>query len=75
MWLCPAASINKLVGLWKKKTGYLFNEKALAKVFRAKILEALVNQGLKLPMDCPEQWVAHCKAVGNGDKAIIYLGR
>lgn len=61
-------------GLWKKKTGYLFNEKALARVFRAKMLETLVDQGLKVPGDCPKKWVAHCKNVGNGDKAIIYLG-
>lgn len=71
----PAASINMLTGLWRKKTGYLFNEKALAKVFRAKMLETLVGHGLKVPGDCPEEWVAHCKNVGNGDKAIIYLGR
>lgn len=71
----PAASINMLTGLWKKKTGYFFNERALAKVFRAKMLEALVDQGLKLPGDCPKKWVVHCKSVGNGDKAIIYLGR
>jgi hypothetical protein len=71
----PAACISVLSSLWKKKTGYLFNEKALAKVFRAKMLEALIDHGLKLPMDCPEMWVAHCKKVGNGDKAIIYLGR
>jgi hypothetical protein len=71
----PGASINMLTGLWKKKTGYLFNKKALAKVFRAKMLKALVDQGFKVPGDCPEKWVAHCKNVGNGDKAIIYLGR
>jgi len=70
----PAASINMLTGLWKKKTGYLFNEKALAKVFRAKMLATLVDQGMKVPGDCPKEWVAHCKNVGNGDKAIIYLG-
>ncbi len=71
----PAASINILTGLWKKKTGYLFNERAMAKVFRAKMLEALVDQGMKLPGDCPQKWITHCKSVGNGDKAIIYLGR
>ncbi len=71
----PGASINMLTGLWKKKTGYLFNHTALAKVFRAKMMEALVNQGLKLPGDCPKKWVVDCKNVGNGDKAIIYLGR
>ena len=71
----PGASINILTRLWRKKTGYLFNHKALAKVFRAKMLEALVDQGLKLPGDCPEKWVVDCKNVGNGDKAIIYLGK
>jgi hypothetical protein len=71
----PGASINMLTGLWKTKAGYLFNHKALAKVFRAKMLEALFDQGLKLPGDCPEKWVVDCKSVGNGDKAIIYLGR
>jgi hypothetical protein len=71
----PGASINMLTGLWKKKTGYLFNKKALAKVFRAKMLQALVDHGLKVPSDCPRKWVVHCKNVGNGDKAIIYLGR
>jgi hypothetical protein len=70
----PAASINMRTGLWKKKTGYLFNKKALARVFRAKMLENLVDRGLTVPGDCPKEWVAHCKNVGNGDKAIIYLG-
>jgi hypothetical protein len=23
----------------------------------------------------PEEWVVHCKAVGRGDRALIYLGR
>lgn len=52
----PGASINMLTGLWKKKDGYLFNHKALAKVFRAKMMEALVDHGLRLPRDCPEKW-------------------
>lgn len=71
----PGASINMLTGLWKRKTGYLFNHTALAKVFRAKMMEALVNHGLKLPGNCPKKWIVDCKNVGNGDKAIIYLGR
>jgi hypothetical protein len=48
---------------------------ALAKVFRAKMLEVLVAQGLKTPGNCPEKWVVDCKNVGTGDKAIIYPGR
>ena len=72
----PGASINLKTGLWRvKKSGYLFSHKALAKVFRAKLLQALVNDGLRVPGNCPGQWVVDCKEVGNGDKAIIYLGR
>jgi len=72
----PGASINTKTRLWQvKSSGYLFSHKALAKVFRAKTLQAIVDHGLRVPEDCPKQWVVHCKYVGNGDKAIIYLGR
>jgi len=55
--------------------GYLFNQKALAKVFRAKMLAALDAAGLALPGRTPTQWVVDCKSVGRGTSAIIYLGR
>jgi len=55
--------------------GYLFNHKALAKVFRAKMLAALDAAGLALPGRTPTQWVVDCKSVGSGTSAIIYLGR
>ncbi len=72
----PGASINTKTGLWRvKSSGYLFSHKALAQVFRAKILQAIVDHGLSVPENCPKQWVVDCKDVGNGDKAIIYLGR
>jgi hypothetical protein len=35
----------------------------------------VVEQKLKLPGNCPKQWVVDCKAVGKGDKALVYLGR
>ena len=54
---------------------YLFNHKALAKVFRAKLLAGLTAAGLTLPVCYPEQWVVDCKSVGSGAKALIYLGR
>jgi hypothetical protein len=74
--LMPGACIDKQAGLWRKKSSkYLFNHKALAKVFRAKMLEALVDQRLRVPKKCPRKWVVDCKGVGNGDKAIVYLGR
>jgi hypothetical protein len=46
----PAAAIDKKRGLWRTKAGkYLFNHKALAKVFRARLLAALTLNKLKLP--------------------------
>jgi len=72
----PAAAINKLQHLWRQKPGkYLFNHKALAKVFRAKLLAAIVGAKLQLPNGCPDQWVVDCKPVGSGEKALVYLGR
>jgi hypothetical protein len=72
----PAASINTENGLWRVKSGkYIFSHKALAGVFRAKLLKALVENNLQVPKDCPEKWVVDCKNVGNGDKAFIYLGK
>lgn len=81
----PAAAIDTEKRLWRTKrgkkgrdknqTGYLFNHKALAKVFRAKWLEAITQQGLVLPARYPESWVVDVKSVGSGDKALVYLGR
>lgn len=73
----PAAAIDHNSRLWRTKTGkrYLFNNKALAKVFRAKMLEALTTEGLALPASYPPKWVVHCTGVGTGEKALVYLGR
>ena len=76
----PAAAIDSERRRWrcKRRRGkvvYLFNESALAKVFRAKMLAAIDAAGLSLPCRHPVKWVAHCKAVGSGEKALVYLGR
>lgn len=72
----PMAAINKKQRLWREKSGnFLFNHKALAKVFRARLLDGIKKLDLALPTTYPEKWVVDCKAVGTGDKAIIYLGR
>ncbi len=72
----PGATIDKAKHLWSKKTGqYLFNHKALAKVFRAKLLEAFSCNYLKLPENYPDKWVVDCRHVGQGNKALVYLGR
>lgn len=72
----PGASINSKTGLWRvKSSGYLFNGEALAIVFRAKLLQAIVDNNFQVPKKCPAKWVVDCKDVGQGDKALIYLGR
>ena len=77
----PAAALDATKGLWRtlrksaKGNGYLFNHKALAKVFRAKFLAAVVELGLQLPTNLPDAWVVDCKSVGDGQKALVYLGR
>lgn len=77
----PAGSIDQSSRLWRCKKWdkntkkYLFNHHALAKVFRAKFLEALSESGLKRPSTYPTKWVVDCRHVGKGDKALVYLGR
>jgi len=76
----PAAAIDSKKRLWRTKQGqgkkpYLFSHKALAKVFRGKILDAIKRAGLVLPDRHPDTWVVDCKAVGSGEKALTYLGR
>lgn len=72
----PAAAFDKKQRLLRNKDGgYLFNHKALAKVFRAKVLEGIKQAGLKLPSSYPADWVVDCKEVGTGEKALVYLGR
>ncbi|MEY4591160.1 MAG: hypothetical protein RIR18_55 [Pseudomonadota bacterium] len=76
----PAASLDVKTRRWRTKpthkgTGYLFSHRALAKVFRAKMLAALSREGLKLPACHPTKWVVDCKGVGSGQNALVYLGR
>jgi len=61
---------------WRTKPGkFLFPHKALAKVFRAKWFEAMRELGWSVKASLPKQWVVDCKHVGNGAKALLYLGR
>lgn len=76
----PAAAVDAAQQRWRTKRrrgkgGYLFNHTALAKVFRAKVLAAIVAAGLTLPARYPSEWVVDCKSVGSGASALIYLGR
>ncbi|MBE4066607.1 transposase [Vibrio parahaemolyticus] len=61
---------------FKGKKNYLFNEFALAKVWRARMLES-INQTIPavLPRDVPSKWVVDCRCVGYGLPALQYLSR
>jgi hypothetical protein len=76
----PAAAVDGERKQWRTKQrsangGYLFNHRALAKVFRAKMLAGIEAAGLQLPERYPREWVVDCKSVGSGEKALVYLGR
>jgi len=72
----PGGCLDRQRKQWKKMKGkYLFNEFALAKVFRARLLEALSSAGLSIPNKVPDKWVVDCKHVGRGKPALEYLSR
>jgi len=72
----PGGGVDKARKQWKKKkTKYLFNEFALAKVFRARFIESLNKEGLNVSQDVPYKWVVHCTHAGKGLPALKYLSR
>ena len=74
--LLPGATIKKAKRLWSTKKGkYLFDYRALAKVFRGKFLEAFTCSNLKSPSNYTKKWIANCKNVGKGRKALLYLSQ
>jgi len=71
----PGGGVDKSKKQWKKKKRkYLFNEFALAKVFRARFREAATKAGLGLP-NSPLKWVVDCRRAGTGPSALKYLSR
>lgn len=74
--IVPAGAVDEQKNQWRRKKGnYLFPARNLARVFRAKWFEAIRLAGLHAQESVPPQWVVDCKAVGRGDKALLYLGR
>lgn len=74
--IVPGGGIDKPRRQWKKIKGkYLFNEFALARVFRARFLAAINQAGLKISVGVPQKWVVDCAHVGNGLPALKYLSR
>lgn len=72
----PGGSLSKAKCQWKKQRGhYLFHAFSLAKVFRARVLQAIDESGLSLPKHLPDKWVVDCSHVGKGLPALKYLSR
>ena len=72
----PGGGVDKKRKQWKKLKGeYLFNEFALAKVFRARFIGALKEKGFSIPEKTPKEWVADVRHVGKGLPALQYLSR
>lgn len=74
--IVPGGGVNRERRQWKKKKGkYLFNQKALANVFRARLLDSLNRAGLSVPRGIRDEWVVDCTNVGKGITALRYLSR
>jgi hypothetical protein len=71
----PGGGVHRQRKEWRLVRGkYLFNGNALAKVFRARFLKALSEEGL-IPRNVPKKWVVQCQNVGKGKQALQYLSR
>jgi len=77
--IVASGSYNKARNQWNKsKDSYLFNAFALAKVWRARMLDAIAQHGdLSLPKTekLPTEWIVDCRKVGYGLPALQYLSR
>jgi hypothetical protein len=64
---------------WRKgEKGFLFNKKALAKVWRARVFEGIqkhTDLSLSHLKKMPDNWVVDCTKVGHGLPALKYLSR
>ena len=75
-FIVPGGGLNILRRQWIKLKGkYLFDEFALAKVFRARCIDAFNKANLPIPYGVPKKWVIDCKHVGHGKPALKYLSR
>ena len=74
--IIPGGAIDAKQRCWRTpKARYLFAHKALAKVFRARMLEGMKTVGLMPKDPMPDTWVVDCRAIGNGLPALKYLSR
>ena len=76
-YLVPAGGLASDAQTWlPARQDFLLPVKALSKIFRGKLRQALVKTTLfaRIPSKVWQQdWVVHCKPVGNGRTALKYL--
>ena len=76
-YLIPAGGLAADTQTWlPARQDFLLPVKALSKIFRGKFRQALVKTTLfaRIPSKVWQQdWVVHCKPVGNGRTALKYL--
>jgi len=76
-YLVPAGGLAPITHTWlPARQNFLLPVKALSKIFRSKFRQALQKMALftQIPARVWQQdWVVHCKAVGNGRTALKYL--
>jgi len=74
--IVPGGGIDPGKHHWKRvPKKYLFNEKAMAAVFRGKLYSEIEGRELEMPTHVPTEWVVDCRHVGRGEKALEYLSR
>ena len=74
--IIPCGGINTKQRCWiHKNQDFLFYQKNLARVFRARMLHSLREAGFSLPSDLPKKWIVDCRHTGRGLSAIKYLSR
>jgi hypothetical protein len=74
--IVPAVTVDaKRRQCTKLRGDYFFNAFALAKVFRARFIEAMIARGYTMPVNTPKKWVVDCRLVGKGLPALKYLSR
>ena len=74
--IIPGVAIDSKHRRWQTPKGqYLFAHTALAKVFRARMLEGMKKAEISPKRSLPKSWVVDCRAIGNGLPALKYLSR
>lgn len=76
-YIVPAGAIDRKNNYWKRKGWhFLVPEKAVARLFRRRLLASLQRMGIEVPQESEMQdWVVNCREVGSGEPALKYLSR